>query len=353
MKKNNGFTLVEMMIAAGLMAGVALVVSGFILKSNKQYTDFEGKMLITTDVNQVFHNITVDLSNLARLTDNGDEVESFKDTDKAYLGIYGLSLEDAAKFPMCAYEDVLGSKGYSILRYTTINQQRPAKLMKFWRENLSPSEPVFLDRSEGLDNQIFFELVNGIDSPTKEIVILDGDGFTSSRLMVTNAEYIESTIDPYDNVDKSPTKFKYYKLKVKKPGTFYDVTPQEPLAHQFITGSYVVAVSTKILCVSQNKTQLLLIDEQTGTARVLLNAESEKSTITSFRINYLSSTNLEVAPLGVSTFPAVEDPSLLLTRRCIDQLLISMDVLRGRNAMTYSQNVYIANYNSKRPGSCK
>lgn len=353
MKKNNGFTLVEMMIAAGLMAGVALVVSGFILKSNKQYSNFEGKMLITTDVNQVFHNLTVDLSNLARLTDNGDEVESFKGKDKTYLGIYGLALADAAKFPACAYEDVVGKKGYSILRYTTITQQRPAKLMKFWRENLSPMEPVFLDRSEGLDNQIFSELVNGVDSLTKEIVILDGDGFTSSRLVVTNAEYVESTTDPYDNINKSPTKFKYYKLRVKKPGTFYDATPQEPLAHQFITGSYVVGVSTKILCVSQSKTQLLLIDEQTGTTRVLLNANSEKSTITSFRINYLSSTNLEEYPLGISTFPAVEDPNLFLTRRCIDQLLISMDVLRGRNAMTYSQNVYVANYNSKRPGSCK
>lgn len=353
MKNNKGFTLVEMMIAAGLMAGVGLLINEFILKSRKQYSDFEGKMLVTTDVNQAFHNVSIDLANLSRLTDQGTEVESFKGTDKAYLGVYGLASADAARYPTCAYEDVVGRKGYSIIRYTTINQLRPAKMMKFWRENSSPLQPIFLDRSETLSNQIFNETIDGSDPQTKEIVILDGDGFTSSRLLVTRAEYVETFTDPYDNVDKTPTRFKYYKLTVKKPGTFYDTTSQAPLAHQFITGSYVVAVATKLICVSQDKTQLLLIDELAGTAKVLLNVKAEKSTIASFRINYLSSSNLEASPLGLSTFPAVEGPTPVLPRRCIDQLLLSMDLQRGQKMFSYSQNIFIANYNSKRPSSCK
>ncbi|WP_408098367.1 prepilin-type N-terminal cleavage/methylation domain-containing protein [Peredibacter sp. HCB2-198] len=353
MKNNKGFTLVETMIAAGLMAAVALIVNEFILKGRKQYSDFEGKMLVTTDVNQAFHNISIDLANLSRLTDQGTEVESFKGTDKAYLGIYGLAAADAAKYPACAFEDVVGRKGYSIIRYTTINQLRPAKLMKFWKENTSPLEPVFLDRSETVNNQIFNELINGNETQIKEIVILDGDGFTSSRLLVTNAEYVETFTDPYDNVDKSPTRFKYYKLTVRKPGTFYSPTSQAPLAHQFITGSYVVAVATKLLCVSQDKTQLLSIDELSGTTRVLLNVKAEKSTIASFRVNYLSSSNMEASPLGVSTFPAIEGPTPILTRRCIDQLLLSMDLSRGQKVMSYAQNIFVSNYNSKRPSSCR
>ncbi len=353
MKNNKGFTLIEMMIAAGLMAAVALIVNEFMLKSRKQYSNFEGKMLVTTDVNQAFHRVSVDLTNVARITDNGAEVESFKGNDKAYLGIYGLAEEDAALYPACAYEEVAGKNGFSIIRYTTINQQRTAKLMKYWRENVLPHDSVYLIHSEDVENQVFSDLVNGTETQTKEIIILDGDGFTSTRLKVTDAEYIDSTTDPYDNIDKSPIRFKYYKLTVAKPGTFYDPTPQEPLAHQFITGSYVLGVSTKILCVSKDKNKLLMIDEQTGRNWVLLNVQAEKATIKSFRINYLSSSNLEENPLGVSTFPLVVDPDSPVTRRCIDQLLLTMDVLRGEKVMNHVQNVYIANYNVKRPANCK
>lgn len=353
MKNDKGFTLVEMMIAVGLMSAVALIVNEFILKSQKQYSNFEGKMLVTTDINQAFHRVSIDLTNVARITDNGVEVESFKGNDKAYMGIYGLSEADATKYPACAYEDVVGKNGFSIIRYTTINQQRSAKLMKFWRENVVPHEPVYLIHSEDVQNQIFSDLVGGSETQTKEIIILDGDGFTSTRLKVTNAEYVESFTDPYDNIDKSPTRFKYYKLMVEKPGTFYDPTPQTPLAHQFITGSYVLGVSTKILCASKDKTQLLMIDEQTGKSLVLLNVQTEKASIKSFRINYLSSSNLEAHPLGVSMFPVAEDPDLPVTRRCIDQLLLSMDIIRGEKVMAHSQNIYIANYNVKRPSNCK
>lgn len=352
MNNSKGFTLVEVIIAGAIMAGIALVVSEFMLKSQKQYSDFEGKMLVTTDVNQALHNLAIDIANLSRLTDNGVEVESFRANDKTYLGIYGLAQADATKLPNCAYEDVVNKNGFSILRYTTISQQRPAKLIKYWKEDADPIQNIFISRTEGLDNQIFSELINSPSSPTKEIVVLDGDGFTSSRLLVTNAEYVETFTDPYDNIDKAPTRFKYYKLTVKKPGTFYDPT-QTSLAHQFITGSYVVAVSTKILCVSTDKTQILQIDELAGTSRVLLNVKSEKASISSFRVNYLSSSNLELSPLGVSVFPAVEGPNPVITRRCIDQILLSMDVVRAQKVLSYSENIFVANYNSKRPSSCK
>lgn len=351
MNNNKGFSLVEIIIASGIVAGILLVVSEFMLKSAKQYSEFEGKMLITTDVNQAMHNLSIDLSNLSRLTDNGVEVESFNVNDRSYLGIYGLSQADSAKLPGCLYQEANNDSGYSVIRFTTISQLRPAKLIKFWKEDASPLQDLIISRTEDLNNQIFNELVNNGVSPIKEIVILDGDGFTSSRLLVLQAEYVESFIDPYDNIEKSPEEFKYYRLVVSKPKTFYKAS-QAPLPHQFITGSYVVAVATKIICVSLDKTQLLQIDELSGTTRVLLNTKSEKATIQSFRVNYLSSTDLEVNPYGVSVFPSAEIANPPLSRRCIDQLLVTMDLSKGQKVLTYTENVHIANYNSKRPSIC-
>lgn len=358
MNNSKGFTILEVLIAGAIMAAVALVVNEFMSRSRDQYADFQGKMLLTTDINQIFHGLSVDLANLARITDNGVEVESFKDTDKAYLGIYGFSADDALKLPGCHYEEVNGNNGYSILRFTTINHQRPAKLIKYWKEDADPQEDIIIGHTESLPNQVFSELVSADKATenlrTKEIIIIDGDGFTTTRLLVKNATYVESSTDPYDNIDKSPAEFKYFKVSANKPGTYYDPTTSQPLlAHQFITGSYVYSVSTKILCVAKDKTKLLMIDESDNTTRVLLNVAGEKASISNFRINYLSSSNLESSPSGLSIFPVVDDPDPFKNRKCIDQLLMRMDIKKDQKTLNYSQHIFVSNYNLKRPGSCK
>lgn len=356
MRNCKGFTILEVLIAGAIMVGVGLFASQFMSKSSKKYTSFQGKMLITIDINQVFHNLSIDLANLARLTDNGVEVESFNSDDKAYLGIYGFSANDAKKLPQCLYEPVDEKSGFSIIRYTTINQQRPSKLIKFWKEDSSPQEELFIHHTEGLQNQIFSEIAGNnklTKFRTKEIIIIDGDGFTTSRLLVKDAAYVESSIDPYDNVNKSPKKFKYFKVTPKKPGTFYLPTvPQKPLAHQFITGSYVYSVTTKVLCVSKDKTKLLSIDEADGTSRMLINVGAENSTFTNFRINYLSSGSLESDP-GLAVFPLADPLDPTKNRKCIDQLFMRMDVQKDQKVFNFSQNIFIDNYNLKRPSYCK
>ncbi len=358
MKNAKGFTILEVLVAGAIMVGVGLFASQFMSKSTKQYTNFQGKMLITIDTNQVFQNLSVDLSNLARLTDNGVEVESINKDDKAYLGLYGLSAKDALKRPECLYEPVDDNNGFSIIRYTTINQLRPSKLVMFWKEDATPQLDVLIQRTEGLQNQIFSELVGGTNLSktlrTKEIIIIDGDGFTTSRLLVKSADYIESPIDPYDKINKDPEKFKYFKVAVKKPGTFYSPNASEvPLTHQFITGSYVYSVSTKVLCVNKDKTKLLSIDETDGTSRVLLNIGAEKASITNFRINYLSSGNLESSPTGLAVFPPLTNIDPINNRKCIDQLLMRMDVQKDQKVFNYAQNIFISNFNLKRPSYCK
>lgn len=358
MKNAKGFTILEVLIAGAIMVGVGLFASQFMSKSSKQYSTFQGKMLITIDANQVFQSLSVDISNLARLTDNGVEIESITTNDKAYLGLYGLSAKDTLKRPECLYEPVDEKNGFSIIRYTTINQQRPSKLIKFWKEDASPQMDVLIQHTEGLQNQIFSEVAekNNLakNLRTKEIIIIDGDGFTTTRLLVKKVEYIESTIDPYDKVNKDPEKFKYFKVTVKKPGTFYSPNSSEaPLPHQFITNSYVYSVSTKILCVSKDKTKLLSIDETDGTSRMLLNIGAEKASIVNFRINYLSSGNLESSPTGLAVFPATTNIDPINNRKCIDQLLMRMDVQKDQKLFNYVQNIFISNFNLKRPSYCK
>lgn len=353
MKCTKGFSIVETLIAGAIMAGVVLVIYEFVGKTKQQYTDFEGKMLVTADVNQAFHTIAVDLANLARLTDKGEEIEVVADLEKTYLGIHGLSSVEATTLSDCHYEPATSTSGYSIIRYTTINQQRPSKLLKYWKENAVPMEDLIVAHTDGLYNQVFSEVLDGeTQSLTKEIIVLDGDGFTTTRLLVKDVKYIESNVDPYDGVNKSPLVFKYFKVKVQKPhGLYVSSDPQPLLTHQFITGSYVYAVSTKGVCISKDKTRLMVLDETIGTYRSILNVQTEKAVISSFRIHYLFSNKLESNPMGLTEYP-VSDATTALGRRCIDQLLVAMDVTKGQKTFTFSQNIFIENYNIKRPGSC-
>ena len=355
-KTQKGFSIVELMIATGILGVIALVVNEFIFKTSKELSSYQGKMSISRDVNQVLNQLTVDLNNLARLTDKGVESESFNEGDHSYLGVYGLSAADATKLPQCHYEAPGSESGFSILRYTTINQQRPSKLLKFWHDNTVPLEDLIIGRNDDVTNQVFSDLVktpNQKVSMNREILLIDGDGFTTSRKLVVSGEYIESTKDPYDNVDKAPVLFRYYRLRTEEPGHFkLDSTSQVPLSHQFITGSYVYGVSTKIICVSSDKNHLLLIDELAGSSRKILNPVSDQAQFSYFLVNYISPTELETTPMGLPEFPTGPDLAIAQKRRCIDQISIRMGFKKGSSTLTYSHPVFIGNYNSKRPEYC-
>lgn len=352
-RNSNGFTLAEILIVGGIMAGVSMVLLQILSETTSSYKSFEKRTGVGLDVQNSFSIIERHLTNVARLTDFGEEIESIKKDDFNYLGLYAFK-EAPSNLDHCLHEKDDEKQTHSVVRYTTILEgHTPTKLIKFWNEAQDQDQPLYLEHDPDQKEQMFFEVANNSQSQIEEFIIIDLDGFSTTRQYITYIDYEETTVDPYDDIDKSPREFKYFKVDAEKPKAFATESgDQSPVTTTFLTGSYVFPVTTKVLCASKDKKRLILWDEQTEEEITFLNLVNTNSTIQKFAVHFRSSRPDEVNFDGFEDFPVGTTLEKKNQRKCIDQVRIEVEVGDEEETYEFSKHIHLVNYHNARPTFC-
>jgi len=357
-EKQRGVTLVEVIVASGITAIIALSFSTILYFLFKANTQFQREQEMRIDADLGMKAIVMDISNTAVL----EPEENYLDLgDHMYRGFYGVNLPlKDVDLSVCQ-----SGKDFSILRYSTIlSKLRPSKLLRPWNELqvLDPTKvklkkktkmiPTDLRLSYEVGENHLFQLDPTTPKIMPELLIIDVDGLISRKYRVDSAEHYSGNNDPYDDKPNPKVTFTYTKVHVKMP-LMLNNSPNEELDQWFISESPVYAVESKILCVTKDG-KLANVNELTKAVTVLLDPDFNKQKITRFHLSYYGTKPSEkLLPSLFHDFPL---PGDAVKRNCLNTIQMKLDLepLAEDNAIKIhmSRTFFLRTANSRRPVSC-
>lgn len=354
MKKNAGFTMVELLLAAGLSTLVVGATTYLIFQFFSEHRSLEVWSSGQFEMSASLKDLEGDIRNIVRL----DPLEQGADK---YLGLrqVAVGLE-----PSVCLNDATSP----VFRYTSLDRRRRSEtLMRAWSEQVSSGKKNGSDELRVTHDTTADALFNSERAP-REVVLVDADRRYLRRYVVDSfIPRVKTNLDPYDDVAKmdtyeQPIFFTYASVFLKNPPGLRgeDITKESSV---FITGSEVYAANTYFVCLRKTDRALIKYDQVAQTEKILLHNPMEEFEIEALRVGYLGTRpNVRVEPdsfLFAVTDELAEcmntvflELKLKATSRFADrnkgQMVgdIKSDILRRRT-------VFSPNLNMKRPISCQ
>lgn len=354
MKKNAGFTMIELLLAVGLSTLVVGATTYLIYQFFSEHRSLEVWSSGQFEMSSSLRDLEGDIRNIVRL----DPIEQGADK---YLGLRQVA---AGLEPSVCLNDASSP----VFRYTSLDRRRHSEtLLRAWSEEANSGKKNGADELRITYDGTADTLFNSERAP-REIVLVDADRRYLRRYVVDGfIPRMNTNLDPYDDAPKvdtygQPIYFSYVSVYLKNPPGIRgeEVTKASSV---FITGSEAYAANTYFVCLRKKDRALIKYDQVAQQEKVLLHNPMEEFEIDALRVGYLGTRpNVRVEP--ESFLFAVTDEltecmntvflelKLKANSRFADrnkgQMIgdLKSDILRRRT-------VFSPNLNMKRPISCQ
>ncbi len=339
----DGFSLMELIIAAGIFSMLMLIVSWMMVFFFGRFYQSYGKALIKNDF-QLFSKVYFpQLKNAIRL-DPGEDL--YDVGDAAYRGIIGMS----QSVHDCDYEfdNDEEDEARSILRYTVLrNRVGNERVLRGWNDSSSGET--------GADHELRISYTDTGRQPfqvvgqDKEIAIVDVDGLYTRRFKVDSwARTVGTGLDPFDDQPVTGGDFTYTRLLLLQPERVGGVA-LDPLDRWFVTHSSVFITSTHVICSKGDK--IVDINESTGEERTILDLASGAYALSRFTVSFGatgSGSRVDSRQFKPFRYLSIDE------RDCFNNVVFRIDV-QGRNSGDVDSIELFANLTNlqtRRPLKC-
>lgn len=359
MKKNAGFTLVEMAIAAAL--GTLVTVWGFQLMSSlvNSQVRVQETASVKGDLTTASHALWQRVGNVALITPPEGLGAA---ADAAYPGV----ASPGAAIPVsgCQHEAIDGqNERFSIIRFTSFdNLLSPEITLRQWRDSDHASDDLEITYHapvDGVTERIPY-VFQVPEFAAQEVLLVDGDGIGMRRFRVLSYQtHLGVNLDPADGLPKvdaggNPILFNYRTVRLGPVMTLSGNTV--PMLNQnFVSGSILYSVKTSIACVSTSG-KLILKDVMAGTEKVLLDPAAHGATLDLFEARYYgtrptaSHERLELSLFHL--FPLADSTQ----RNCLNNVLLRMRMTfldPRKTPQLVEELVRLASFEDRRPAGCQ
>lgn len=349
----NGFSLLEVLISVSVLVSVLMIFFTWMVGINKKHTTMMVGEDLNNDINYSFTTIGDLITNSAKIYPSED---MYAHNDQLYMGVMGVN-RAPTEFD-CLFRRSGRSETFSIMRLTTVMEERPEKTLYLWNANQANSSSIddMIRISYRSNPEFVFQ--NLTNYHYNQVYLVDADGLAGKRFNISGNRILRenSNIHPYDNRPRPTGNYNYNLLQLNAPIKF-DRTRHNPQDVQFVTGSLIYAARTYYICVSSNN-QLVLIDEMSPrNPRVLMNPSRNKYTISKFEIKYLAQNNTSNLDLSAASLY----PTNRTQAECVNMVTINLELTPEQNSSANAEqnkivniNKYyiLENFNTRKPAAC-
>lgn len=352
MKRNQGFTLVEAILATSLSALIMASTISFLLYFFSEKNRLDSWSSGQIEMSMATKAIERDIRNVVRL-EPPEDLKTLED------GLYfGLSSVPAGDEP----EICLNDENSSVVRYTSLLRSvRQEKSMRSWSEvdsadKLDPANELRVSY-EDTDKTLFSD-----KNMPSEILVVDADRrFIRRYEVASKVPHLNSSTDPYDDqprVDNAGNaiKFNYVSVFLKLPKGISGAKTFKQSA-VFVTGSDVYASETYYICLRKNGRHLIRYNALTKKEEILLVHDENALKILSIDLKYLATKK------GLRVDPAHFAPTTLTDKGiCVNSIFVSLkgETPQGndntskdmKTQIVRNRTIFATNLSSRRPASC-
>lgn len=352
MKNNQGFTIIEAILAASLSAMIMASTVGFLLYFFNEKNRLESWSSGQVEMSMATKSIERDIRNVVRL----EPPEDLKVLEDSLY--FGLSSVDPGDEPSICLND----SNSSVVRYTTLLRSvRQEKSLRAWSETDSADKVTPADELRVTYEDNEKTLFSSKNMPA-EILVVDADRRYIRRYEVASkVPHLHSNKDPYDDqprVDASgkPIYFDYVSVFLKLPKGIAGTKTFKQSA-VFVTGSDVYASETYYICLRKEGKHLIRYNALTKKEEILLVHDENTLKITSLDLRYLATKK------GLRVDPAHFVASTLTdTGVCVNSIFVSLkgEAPQGndntskdmKTQIVRNRTIFATNLSSRRPASC-
>lgn len=353
MKNNHGYTLIEVMLAAGLSALVITSTIGFLFYFFSEKNRLDNWSSGQLEMSMAIKSIERDIRNVVRL----EPSEDLRTTnDDLYFGLTSIP---AGEEPSVCLNDA----NNSVFRYTTLSRTlRQEKSLRAWSEASSADKTLPADELRVTTDNTEKALFSSKNLPA-EVLVVDADRrFIRRYKVLSRVDHVNTTNDPYDDVPKlkadgTNVLFSYASVFLGLPtGIQGTKTASRPAV--FVTSSDIYASNTYFICMQKTARNLIRYNPAKNTQEVLIASKAPEFVIQTFVASYLATKK------GVRVDPANFVSSTLAdTGVCVNTVYISMTaenqmpntstaIKDTKTTIDRSRTVFATNLGSRRPASC-
>ncbi|WP_374000921.1 type II secretion system protein J [Bdellovibrio bacteriovorus] len=359
MKKNSGFSIMELLLAVSLSTMVIGIVTYLIHNFFSETKSMETWSSGQLEMSMALKTIEGDIRNVIRM----DPVENL--TSSSSVEYFGMtSLSPGMEPSICLNQD-----GASVIRYTTLDRkQRSERVLRAWSEMADANKTGNAHELRLTADETEASMFNASKMPV-EVVLVDADRRYLRRYTVVSKRMnLSSNLDPYDDLPKTdsfgaPIIFKFASAILRTPANVGGSAIISKTA-VFITGTEVYSSRTYSLCLRKSDRSLIRYDENTREETVLLQNPHVDFTIESFRVGYMATrAGLRVEPasflpemLNLPNLECINTVMFTLNLNASDSLLKrnqSQAVGELKTQIMRQRTVYSQNLSIKRPLSCQ
>ncbi|QDK39542.1 hypothetical protein [Bdellovibrio sp. NC01] len=356
-KRKNGYTMIELLLAAGLatlVIGGTIQVIYFFFSEKKNLDDWSSTQI---DMSFSIKNIENDLRNVVRFDPTEDLLAN---NDGLYFGLSSITPDNAPA-------ECLADATHSVFRYTALDRNtRSERLLRSWSETNDSGKSASANElrvtADGTDQSLF----QANKAPT-EITIVDADRRYIRRYEVGSVKMnLNSATDPYDDQAKTDANgnqltYNYASVFLKMPKNA-KASPTQLTSSVFITGSEAYASSTVFICLRKTDLSLIKIEPLTNKTTVLLQNRPAEFNVSSFVAKYLGTKK------GVRVDPANFLPDTFSDPNgfCVNSIYLELKATlplknqagaatssnMTKNTVSRARTIFATNLNAKRALAC-
>jgi hypothetical protein len=352
MRNQRGYTLTEIMIAAGLSGLVVASTIGFMFYFFNEKSRLDNWSSGQIEMSMAIKHIERDIRNIARL----EPVEDLRAAnDNLYFGLTSIPVGEE---PSICFNNATSS----VFRYTTLARNvKQEKSLRAWSELNSADKTTAADELrlsiEDNDKALFSD-----KNKPSEILIVDADRrFIRRYAVVSSTKHLNSTTDPYDDATRTDIngnvlKFNYVSVLLARPtGLTGNKVTIRPAV--FVTGSDVYSAHTYIVCLRKSDMNLIKYDPIARTEEIILRNSPPSFSVQTFVVGYLgTATGVRVDPANFISNTFTD------TAACINSMSVSLtaenqstDTSGSKDTKTgisRDRTIFATNLSSRRPASC-